>query len=394
MLDAPPIGINRDTHEPLVDQNGLYSLLPKRLRVPMRHAGIVLKNEVFTGQTLPPGVHWVWRIPFLQSVTTYVIDLRTRTEAFEFGRDLFTRDEQLVSVEIALTYHVSNPVQFALEMINPRETLMAKVKAAVGAALRGLESLEIFLAGQSLLQNRVLDDLRREATAVGFEMEGCDITEITLPKEIRTAYAKAIEKDRETKAEVERLKDLLLSGTSDLMLKEKVASSMMKTGLMPGTLMQFYTRELGGLMPGAGLFTAPNAPLLDVTTITPRASLPPPGAMAQTIIHTPEGARVCAMAGELAGRVFALSRAQTKIGRAPDNTIVLPPHDTAASRYHAVIRQASDQSIWIKNVTNANELLVDGENVLPQSERQLKQDNKISIGSTVLCVILRSKGDE
>lgn len=387
--------IVQNSLEPLLTKSRIAGLLPKRLRVPVRHAGLVVTNEVFSGSPLPPGVHWVWAIPFLETVQTYVVDLRTRTDKFRFQKDLFTRDEQMVAAELAITYHIADPVQFALEMTNPEDTLLAKVKAIIGAALRGMESLEIFIAGQSLLQGRILADVRQCGSAVGFDIEGCDITEISLPDEIRSAYARAIEKSREAKVEVERLKELLLSGTSDLMLKEKVASSMMRTGLLPGSFAQFYARDLGAFsapppsIPSPALTSRPDAsPLMQATVIAKAPPPPPPLEVLQTSIRQTPTPHLRAIQGELSGSAFPFVLPLTRIGRAPDNQICLPPSDLAASRYHAALRRAPDGSFWLKNTSSVNEVLVNGQQLLPQTEVQITPGNTISISDSIFEFIL------
>ncbi len=85
--------------------------------------------------------------------------------------------------------------------------------------------------------------------------------------------------------------------------------------------------------------------------------------------------------GPLKGNSFALNDGTTSIGRAPDNDICVS--DIGASRRHARLIK-KDNNLFIVDVSSFQGVYIDGERIEKGQEVELKEDNILMIGSTVL----------
>lgn len=85
--------------------------------------------------------------------------------------------------------------------------------------------------------------------------------------------------------------------------------------------------------------------------------------------------------GPLKGSSFTLNDGTTTIGRSPDNDICVS--DFGASRHHAKFIK-KDNTLFIVDVSSFQGVYVDGKRIVKDQEVELKEDNILTIGSTVL----------
>jgi Nif-specific regulatory protein len=92
--------------------------------------------------------------------------------------------------------------------------------------------------------------------------------------------------------------------------------------------------------------------------------------------------RLVAIAGPLAGRVFAVKEAELSIGRSTSNDLCI--EDARLSRRHCVIRREA-ASLKITDLDSRNSTFVGG---VPIKERLLEHGDRISIGGSVFLFLL------
>jgi pSer/pThr/pTyr-binding forkhead associated (FHA) protein len=121
----------------------------------------------------------------------------------------------------------------------------------------------------------------------------------------------------------------------------------------------------------------------DPTTMMPAwqslPAVPPPAAAAPA---RPEGAStVAGMEGELsieagpdAGRRHRAGERATRLGRSPDNDVIL--RDPATSGHHARLERRGEQ-FWVVDLGSTNGTFVNGESI---QEKQLSHGDRLTIG--------------
>jgi len=77
--------------------------------------------------------------------------------------------------------------------------------------------------------------------------------------------------------------------------------------------------------------------------------------------------------GPLSGRVFPIPQGGLKIGRAPDNDVVVL-HDDGVSRYHATLL-FDNGKLWVRDAGSRNGVLVNG--------KRLVEHKELSVGDVV-----------
>jgi pSer/pThr/pTyr-binding forkhead associated (FHA) protein len=77
--------------------------------------------------------------------------------------------------------------------------------------------------------------------------------------------------------------------------------------------------------------------------------------------------------GPLHGRVFPIRGAGLRLGRAPDNDVVIADDD-GVSRYHAIL-QLDDGKLWVRDAGSRNGVFV--------NEKRLAEHKELSVGDVV-----------
>jgi pSer/pThr/pTyr-binding forkhead associated (FHA) protein len=129
------------------------------------------------------------------------------------------------------------------------------------------------------------------------------------------------------------------------------------------------------------------------TTLMPAWQPPPPappaipdtavmGGPTQPIIRaTPGGgpqAELTIESGPDAGHTYRATENALRMGRSPDNDLIL--RDPATSGHHARVERRGEQ-FWIVDLGSTNGTLVNGE---PVQEKELKHDDRITIGQNAV----------
>ncbi|HEY8853701.1 MAG TPA: FHA domain-containing protein [Candidatus Dormibacteraeota bacterium] len=142
----------------------------------------------------------------------------------------------------------------------------------------------------------------------------------------------------------------------------------------------------------AGLGAGADAPH-ESTTLMPAWQPPPPtppaipdtaimGGPTQPVLRaTPGGgpqAELTIESGPDAGHTYRATESALRMGRSPDNDLLL--RDPATSGHHARVERRGEQ-FWIVDLGSTNGTLVNGE---PIQEKELKHDDRITIGQNAV----------
>lgn len=125
---------------------------------------------------------------------------------------------------------------------------------------------------------------------------------------------------------------------------------------------------------------APTAPNVERTIFVDSTAVPP--AAGDAVPALPEGELVIA-SGPDSGHTFRVSGPAIRIGRAPDNDMVL--RDPATSGHHARVERRGNE-FYVVDLGSTNGTLVNGEVVM---EHLLKDGDSITIGQNAVTFAIR-----
>lgn len=161
--------------------SGIYIVSPAERAVIVRFGKYV--------RTEGPGPHWLPR--FIEG--NYTINVQ-RVGMFPYKAEMLTKDENIVSVELAVQYRIDNAENFLFNVVNPIESL----KQATASALRqvvGQTTLdEILTTGRQLAREKITIQLRK---TLSLYQPGLLVTDVTLlpakpPEQVTEAFDDAI----------------------------------------------------------------------------------------------------------------------------------------------------------------------------------------------------------
>ena len=145
--------------------------------------------------TVGPGPHWIPR--FID--TKYTVDVQ-QVRNFSSQAEMLTKDENIVSVDLAIQYRIGNIRDFLFNTVNPITTLKEATASATRQVVGQMTLDSVLTTGREALRDRVETQLKK--TLVSYQT-GLDITDVTLqpvkpPEAVTAAFDDAI-KAREDK---------------------------------------------------------------------------------------------------------------------------------------------------------------------------------------------------
>lgn len=160
---------------------GIYVVKPTEQAVILRFGRYVA--------TEGPGPHWV--APVIES--RYVLNVQ-EINNFPYQSEMLTRDENIVSVALAVQYRISNPNQYLFNVVGPVETLQQATSSALRQVVGEMTLNDVLTTGREELRTRVQDQLIK---TLGVYKAGLDVTDVTLqsakpPEAVTAAFDDAI----------------------------------------------------------------------------------------------------------------------------------------------------------------------------------------------------------
>ena len=140
-------------------------------------------------ETLQPGPHWIPR--FIDSETTLNVQ---KVSAFSYQAQMLTKDENIVSVALAVQYRVSNPKDYLYNVVNPRESLQQATASALRQVIGHTTLDNILTVGREEVRQQVSVQLQK---IMDIYQAGLTVTDVTMqpakaPEEVKAAFDDAI----------------------------------------------------------------------------------------------------------------------------------------------------------------------------------------------------------
>ena len=175
-----------------------------------RESGVVTRFGKFE-RVLKPGLQMTWPRPIETVARVDVTQVRTSGNKVR----MLTKDENLIDIDFAVQYTVSDAKAFAFNVRDP-DTTLAQVSEAAVREVIGTKTLDQVLIGSrgeiSVEASRIMQGLLGTDYATGIEISSVNLQGVNVPAEVKEAFDDAIrarEKEQqvinEARADAERL---------------------------------------------------------------------------------------------------------------------------------------------------------------------------------------------
>ena len=165
--------------------------------VPEGYAGLLYQRGKFV-EVLTAGEHVRWGRKF----TLGVADLR-KTSLLVAGQDVLTSDNVGIKTSLLVTYQVTNPVKAAHETQNWQGDLYNAAQIALRAVAGGV-TIEALLGQRLDIGGQLLARVQPDAAKVGINVTTIEVKDVTLPNDLKHAFADVLKAKQEGQAALER----------------------------------------------------------------------------------------------------------------------------------------------------------------------------------------------
>jgi membrane protease subunit HflK len=196
--------------------------------------GVVMRFGAFS-QVTPPGPHW--RIPYpVEQVEIVDVEQRRFVEiGYRSGAAgqanvavprealMLTEDENIVNIQLAVQYQVSDPQRYLFEVRDPDAVLKQVAESAIREVI-GKSKMDFVLGegrAQVVSETKVLMQKTLESYKAGLLVSDVNLQDAQPPEEVQAAFSDAI-KSREDK---ERLKNEAEAYANDVVPRARGAAA-------------------------------------------------------------------------------------------------------------------------------------------------------------------------
>lgn len=140
-------------------------------------------------ETVGPGPHW---IPTLIDTKNIVNEQAIST--YSYSAEMLTKDENIVSVSIAVQYRIDNARDYLFNVTNPIESLQQATASALRQVIGQTTLDDILTVGREQVRQKVAEQLNR---ILSLYKTGIRITDVALqparaPEQVKSAFDDAI----------------------------------------------------------------------------------------------------------------------------------------------------------------------------------------------------------
>jgi regulator of protease activity HflC (stomatin/prohibitin superfamily) len=171
--------------------------LRRAFLVPEGYGGLLYQRGKFM-EVLSAGEHIRWGRKFTLSVA----DLR-KTSLLVAGQEVLTSDNVGIKTSLLLTYQVIDPVKAAHETQNWQGDLYNATQLAFRAVAGGV-TIEVLLGQRLDIGAQLLARVQPEAVKVGINVTSVEVKDVTLPNDLKRAFADVLKAKQEGLAALER----------------------------------------------------------------------------------------------------------------------------------------------------------------------------------------------
>ena len=160
---------------------GIYVVKPAEQAVVLRFGKYIA--------TVGAGPHWI--PPLIDN--RYIINTQ-EVQTFPYQAEMLTRDENIVSVSVAVQYRIARPEDFMFNVVNPIQSLKQATSSALRQVVGQMSLDDVLTKGRQMLRDRVSVVLNN---LLDKYKPGLEITDLTLqpakpPEEVTAAFDDAI----------------------------------------------------------------------------------------------------------------------------------------------------------------------------------------------------------
>ena len=171
--------------------------LRRAFLVPEGYAGLLYQRGKFV-EVLRAGEHIRWGRKF----TLGVSDLR-KTSVLVAGQEVLSADNVGLKASLLVTYQVVDPVKAAHETQNWLGELYNAAQIALRVVAGGV-AIETLLGQRLDLGAQLLARVQPEATKIGINVLAVEIKDVSLPNDLKRAFADVLKAKQEGHAALER----------------------------------------------------------------------------------------------------------------------------------------------------------------------------------------------
>ncbi len=150
--------------------------------------GIILRLGKYTSD-VGPGPHWIPR--FID--TNYLVNVQ-RVDSYSYSSEMLTRDENIVSVSVAVQYRIANARDFLFNVTNPKSSLEQATASALRQVIGNTTLDEILTTGRETVrqdvEKQLQDILKRYNT--GILIVDVNLQPAKPPEQVTDAFDDAI----------------------------------------------------------------------------------------------------------------------------------------------------------------------------------------------------------
>jgi membrane protease subunit HflK len=174
---------------------------------------VILRLGKYT-DTLDPGLHWMARfidtkyLVDVQKVYSFSLQGEFLTKSSEQGDlpnqvvpttannisaatvDLTDKSKNLVDVELAVQYRISDPKAYLFNVVNPDDTIQQAAAGALSDVIGKMKLDDVLTTGRELLSSNVLEQLRHilQTYNAGFDVVSVTLRRVQAPDQVRAAF--------------------------------------------------------------------------------------------------------------------------------------------------------------------------------------------------------------
>ena len=163
-------------------------------------------------KTVEPGLNF--RVPIIDTVTK--VDMRTQTVDLK-GQSAITKDNISVGIDAVVFMTIENPEKLITQIVNYRDAVSKYAQTAIRNII-GQYDLDDLLESREEIAVKLKEEIDKLANEWGIDVTRAGLQDISLPEDMKRAFAVQAEAERESRA-------ILIKADAELQASSKLAAA-------------------------------------------------------------------------------------------------------------------------------------------------------------------------
>jgi regulator of protease activity HflC (stomatin/prohibitin superfamily) len=163
-------------------------------------------------KTVEPGLNF--RVPIIDTVTK--VDMRTQTIDLK-GQSAITKDNISVGVDAVVFMIIESPEKIITQIVNYRDAVSKYAQTAIRNII-GQYNLDDLLESREEIALKLKEEIDKLAKDWGIDVTRAGLQDISLPEDMKRAFAVQAEAERESRA-------ILIKANAELQASSKLAAA-------------------------------------------------------------------------------------------------------------------------------------------------------------------------